>query len=60
MADDKSEDRYSRFTYGDEDSLEVYNLEDLEIVKPKKAVTASAIKPFSILPQSEPTDDEEL
>lgn len=39
----------NKFIYDDEDNLEVFNFEDLEIKKePKKALAASAILEFKL------------
>ena len=39
----------NRFIYDDEDTLEVYDFEDLEVKpEPKKAIAASAILEFKI------------
>lgn len=54
----EAKEPYSRFISDDEDEYEVYDLSDLDIVKPEKSVTASAINNFKIVDDSE--EDEQL
>ena len=48
MAENKTENTYSRLISDENDEYEVYDFEDFEIVKSKKAIAASAIKNFQI------------
>lgn len=44
----EKEPERSRFVYDDEDELEVYDMNELEVVKPPRAIAASAISEFTI------------
>jgi hypothetical protein len=44
----EKEPERSRFVYDDEDDIQVYDMSELEIVKPTKPIAASAISDFKI------------